>query len=376
MKNKEFKILVAPNSMKGSLNAFDFADIVEKAFLKVSGDFVIRKIPVADGGDFTGEILRRALNAKNVEVEVKDPLNRPVSAKYAVSEKTAIIEMADASGLKLLKTGELNPLKTSSFGTGQVIDHAIKLGSTEILLGVGGSATVDGGTGMLQALGFELLDENGSHLKGNGENLQHISKIAHSEIPDHVTVKIICDVDNPLLGKNGAAAVFGPQKGADPEMVKILEKGLTKWEKVLETSSGKKLANIKGAGAAGGIALPLLAFFDAEIVPGADFILSRLQVESSIDWADLVITGEGKIDSQTLHNKAPKAVADLAHKAGKPVIAVGGRVEKSASEAFSGTFSFVPGPVSLDESIEKAGEFLFDFATQLARFIHALLLKK
>ena len=375
MKNIKLKILVAPNSMKGSLNAFDFADIVEKAFLLVSGDFEIRKIPVADGGDFTGEILRRALDAKNVEIEVKDPLNRTVSAKYAVSGKTAIIEMADASGIKLLKTGELNPLKTSSFGAGQLIDHALKHGSTEILLGVGGSATVDGGTGMLQALGFELFDENENRLRGNGENLQHISNIVHSEIPEHVSLKIVCDVDNPLLGENGAAAVFGPQKGATPAMVEVLEKGLAHWEKVLETTSGKKLANLKGAGAAGGIALPLVAFFNAEIVPGAAFVLSRLNFEKAVEWADLVITGEGKIDSQTLQNKAPKTVADLAHKTGKPVIAIGGKVEKSVSEAFDGTFSFVSGPVSLEESIDKAEELLFNFATELARLINALFLK-
>jgi glycerate 2-kinase len=372
MKKKGMNILVAPNSMKGSLTAFDFADIVEKAFLEVSGKFSVKKIPVADGGDLTGEILRRALDAESFIVEVKDPLGRNISAKYAVSGNTAIIEMADASGIKLLKSNELNPMKTSSFGTGQLLKHVIEHGCTEVLLGVGGSATVDGGTGMLKALGFELLDKNGNILQGNGENLQDVSEIRKPENPHNVSVKIISDVDNPLLGEEGAAAVFGPQKGATPAMTNFLEKGLSNWEKVLETTSGKLLANIKGAGAAGGIALPLLAFFDAEIVPGASFVLTKLNVEKEMEWADLVITGEGKIDSQTLHNKAPMAVASMARKAGKPVMAIGGKTEKTASSAFDGIYSFVPGPISLDNSIDKAGELLFDFATELARTLNAL----
>jgi glycerate 2-kinase len=372
MKKKGMNILVAPNSMKGSLTAFDFADIVEKAFLEVSGKFSVKKIPVADGGDLTGEILRRALDAESFIVEVKDPLGRNISAKYAVSGNTAIIEMADASGIKLLKSNELNPMKTSSFGTGQLLKHVIEHGCTEVLLGVGGSATVDGGTGMLKALGFELLDKNGNLLQGNGENLQDVSEIRKPENPHNVSVKIISDVDNPLLGEEGAAAVFGPQKGATPAMTNFLEKGLSNWEKVLETTSGKLLANIKGAGAAGGIALPLLAFFDAEIVPGASFVLTKLNVEKEMEWADLVITGEGKIDSQTLHNKAPMAVASMARKAGKPVMAIGGKTEKTASSAFDGIYSFVPGPISLDNSIDKAGELLFDFATELARTLNAL----
>ena len=376
MKKKGMNILVAPNSMKGSLTAFDFADIVEKAFLEVSGKFSVKKIPVADGGDLTGEILRRALDAESFIVEVKDPLGRYISAKYAVSGNTAIIEMADASGIKLLKSNELNPMKTSSFGTGQLLKHVIEHGCTEVLLGVGGSATVDGGTGMLKALGFELLDKNGNILQGNGENLQDVSEIRKPENPYNVSVKIISDVDNPLLGEEGAAAVFGPQKGATPAMTDFLEKGLSNWEKVLETTSGKLLANIKGAGAAGGIALPLLAFFDAEIVPGASFVLTKLNVEKEMEWADLVITGEGKIDSQTLHNKAPMAVASMARKAGKPVVAIGGKTEKTASSAFNGIFSFVPGPISLDNSIDKAGELLFDFATELARTLNALFFKK
>ncbi len=366
-------ILVAPNSMKGSLNAFDFADAVEQAFLEVSGNFNIRKIPVADGGDFTGAVLAQALNAKEVQIEVAGPLGEKIKASYAVAGKTAVIEMAGASGIKLLKNNQLNPMKTSSFGTGQLITDAINNGCHEIFLGIGGSATVEGGTGMMEAMGFKLLDEKGQELEGNGGNLGRIKDVKKTGYPVHVSFKIISDVSNPLLGKNGAAAVFGPQKGASPEMVENLEKGLKNWVELLEEMSGKKLAGLNGAGAAGGIALPLLAFFNAEIVPGADFILSQLNFETHVKWADLVITGEGKIDSQTLSDKAPAVVAKTARKYGKPVIAFGGSVSMEAAEAFDGIFSMMNESMSLEKAMENSRELVFNFSTQLARFVQALI---
>jgi len=369
---RRIHILVAPNSMKGSLNAFEFAEVVEEAFVKVSSRFVVRKVPVADGGDYTEEILRRALNSKTVGMEVLDPLGRPVKAGYAVAGKTAVIEMADASGIRLLKSGEQDPLKTSSFGTGQLVLHAIRKGCTEILLGVGGSATIDGGTGMLSALGFQLFDECGEPLEGNGKNLERIKTIRKPKVLHHVAVKIISDVNNPLLGNTGAVAVFGPQKGATPQSSPALENGLANWCQLLEAESGKELALLKGAGAAGGIGLPLVAFYDAEIVPGSEYVLSLLNFEEHVSWADLVITGEGKIDGQTLHDKAPWAVAKKARKAGKPVVAIGGSVEQEASGAFDGMFSFVGKPLELSESIKNAHGMLFEFSVQLARLINAL----
>lgn len=376
MSKKQLNILIAPNSMKGSLNAFDFADVVEQAFMKVSTGFSVRKVPVADGGDFTGEVLRYALHARLVETTVNDPLGRKVKSKFAKAGKKAIIEMADASGIKLLQADELNPVKASSFGTGQLIVAAIQTGCTEILLGVGGSATVDGGMGMMEALDFQFFDENGRKLSGNGENLQRVRKIKITEFPRDVKIKIVCDVDNPLLGQNGAAAVFGPQKGATSQMVAQLEKGLANWAELLETESGKDLVHLKGAGAAGGIALPLLAFGQAEIVPGAAFVLSQLKFDKHVAWADLVITGEGKLDHQTLHRKAPKAVADAAGKAGKPVIAIGGSVKTEVSDAFNAVFSFTPGPVSLEKSMQKANKYLFNFSVELAKLISTLSLNK
>ncbi|MCY1722627.1 glycerate kinase [Prolixibacteraceae bacterium Z1-6] len=367
------KILIAPNSMKGSLNAFDFADTVEKAFKQCSPDFDIRKVPVADGGDFTGEVLKENLGASEKMLKVVDPLGKTISSKYSIAGNKAIVEMADASGMKLLGAGELNPLKASSFGTGQLIDDAIKSGCTEIYLAIGGSATVDGGMGMMEALGFNFYDHNQTKLSGNGGNLQHIHTIEKFDLSQKIVFKIICDVDNPLLGKTGAAEVFGPQKGATPEMVEVLEKGLENWADILTKESGKDLRDVEGAGAAGGMALPLMAFFDAEIVPGADFVLQQLNFDGQVKWADIVITGEGKIDSQTLNNKAPFAVAKVARKYNKPVFAIGGKVENTTSEVFDGIFSLVNGPLTLDFAMNNAKQLLYGFSLEFAKTIQALV---
>ncbi len=370
MNKNQINVLIAPNSMKGSMSAFEFADVVEEAFLKVSPNFSVRKIPVADGGDFTGEVLQSAFQARLVEVTVHDPVGRPVLSKFALSDKTALIEMADASGIKLMKGHELNPLETSSYGTGELIAAAIEKGCTEILLGVGGSATVDGGSGMMQALGFQFFDVKGNSVDAKGENLIKINSVKKPVLSSDITFRIITDVDNPLLGKEGAAAVFGPQKGATPEQVEQLEKGLTTWSRLLETESGRKLQDMKGAGAAGGLAVPLVAWANAEIVPGAAFVLSVLGFDEQVKWADVVITGEGKIDSQTLNNKAPKAVADAARKAGKPVLAIGGTVEPEASAVFDGgAFSFLNSPVTLPAAMANAKSYLYDFSSELAKLL-------
>ncbi len=366
------KILIAPNSMKGSLNAFDFAETVEKAFLTISEEFEIKKLPVADGGDFTGEVLQHSLNAKDVLVEVRGPLGKTVQSKYAISDNIAIIEMADASGMKLVDFNLLNPLNASSYGTGQLINNAVKKGCSEIFLAIGGSATVDGGMGMLEALGFQFFDKNNLKLTGNGENLSEVYSIIKPDIIDDISFEIICDVNNPLLGESGAAAVFGPQKGATPKMVTELEKGLKNWAKVIHSETEKRLECIEGGGAAGGMAIPLIAFYNARIVPGADFVLNQLNFEEHVKWADIIITGEGKIDSQTLNNKAPFAVAKMARKFNKPVIAIGGKLEKEASSAFDGIFSFVNGPLNLEYAMKNAKQLLYDFSIELAKTIKIL----
>ncbi|MDR2909812.1 MAG: glycerate kinase [Bacteroidales bacterium] len=363
------KIVVAPNSMKGSIDAFRFAEIVEKAFLNCSQNFEIRKIPVADGGDFTGEVIQRRLGAEKISVEVTGPLGEKTVSKYFISGQKAIIEMADASGMKLIKEQNLNPLKASSFGTGELISDAISKGCTKILMAIGGSATVDGGMGMLEALGFKFLSNENKNLRGNGENLTKIYHIEKGNFPENVSMDIICDVNNPLLGCNGAATVFAPQKGATPEMVIILEKGLKNWSEIIFRETGKDFSIFPGAGAAGGIPISLLAFCNAEIVPGAEFVLSQLNFDEHAKWADIIITGEGKIDKQTFNNKAPMVVAAYARKYGKPVFAIAGMAEKKASCIFDGVFSFVSNKVSLSHAISNAEKLLFNFSSELAKNI-------
>ena len=368
-------VLVAPNSMKGSLSAIEFADIVEEAFLKTVPGLKVRKVPVADGGDFTGEILARALKAEAVFVEVHNPLRNKINSKYFRSGKTAIIEMADASGMKLIDKVDLNPIKTSSVGTGELIADGILKGCNNILLAVGGSATVDGGMGMLEALGFHLLDNMGNELSGNGGNLGNVAEITLPEIVPDVSLKIICDVDNPLLGENGAAKIFGPQKGATPEMIIQLEEGLKNWAHILQKKTGKNYATQVGTGAAGGISVPLIAFLNAEIVSGADFVLSVLNFDEHLKWADVIITGEGKLDAQTLNNKAPFAVAQWAKKQNKPVFAFGGSVEREAAEAFDGIFSITTSDMDIEYAIINAKELLFNFACLFAKNINNLVSK-
>ncbi len=352
--------------MKGSINAFNFADTVEEAFLSCSDEFIIKKLPVADGGDYTGEVLRRHLGAATISVEVHDPFGKTIQAEYAVSGNVAIIEMANASGMKLVDSKQLDPLKASSFGTGQIIANAIKNGCTEVFLAIGGSATVDGGMGMMEALGFGFYDAEQRKLVGNGGNLMRVRTIKKPEKLSAISLKIICDVDNPLLGENGAAGVFGPQKGATPKMVVELEKGLKNWAELLGTLAAKELATIEGIGAAGGLAVPLIAFFNAEIVRGANFVLNMLNFEEYANWADIVITGEGKIDRQTLNNKAPFAVATLAGKYNKPVFAICGIAEDEEFLPFDKIYSFVNKTIEVEYAIKKARQFLYASSVDLA----------
>jgi len=365
-------ILIAPNSMKGSLDSSEFARLVEKAFLDCSTRFQTRKVPVADGGDFTGEILKRKYNAKTIRLKVKGPLGEIVDSQYFLTDETAIIEMADASGVKLVKNTKLNPLIATSYGTGQLMYDAIQKGCSKVLLAVGGSATVDGGMGMMEALGFQFVSNKGKILSGKGKNLQAIHNIIPPEKKYSISVKIISDVNNPLLGEQGAAQVFGPQKGANPEMVNQLENGLKNLANVIKENTGKELWSEKGMGAAGGIALPLKAFLHAEIVSGAEFVLKQLDFEHHLQWADLVVTGEGKLDGQTLNQKAPFAVLQSARKFQKPVIAIAGIVHKEGAEPFDAAFSFVNKPVSLEQAISKTPLLLYNFSFQLARLISKL----
>lgn len=368
-------ILVAPNSMKGSLSAFQFADLVEKAFNDAAPTFFnIRKLPVADGGDDTVNVLMNALGLVTQEVAVSDPLGRKVQAKYGYVNGTAVIEMANASGMKLLNLHELNPMKTSSYGTGQLILDAVRKGAKKIYVGIGGSATVDGGMGMLEALGFQFLDSSQKPLKGNGENLGKIEQINTSNrlISNHIEIIVISDVDNLLLGPQGAAKVFGPQKGATPQMVKSLENNLSHFADVIKKCTGKDVTRLKSGGAAGGISVAYSAFLNAQIMAGADYILDVISIDESIQWADIVITGEGMIDNQTLMNKAPYAVAMRAKKFRKPVIGLAGCVSLKDNKLFDGLFSIINKPMNIEEAIGNAAALTYQSSRELALLISKL----
>lgn len=325
------RILIAPNSFKNSLDAEDVAlairEGLEESSLKVNCEL----FPVADGGDGTASLLMQHLHARPVEVMVQGPKAEQVKALYGwlPSTATAIIELAAASGLRLLSVAERDPLHCSSNGTGELMAHALNMGATSILLCIGGSATVDGGSGILQALGFRFLDKNDNELLFMPERLQKVSSIdisnAHARLRE-CSIIILCDVNNRLLGEQGAARVFGPQKGADKEGVEKLEAALQQFRDVVLKQTGKDMAAWEHGGAAGGTAAGLAALLNAELKNGTDEFLEMTNFNKALQETDLVITGEGSLDEQTLHGKAPYGVAVRARALNIPVIGLAGRV--------------------------------------------------
>ncbi|WP_066362275.1 glycerate kinase [Herbidospora mongoliensis] len=330
-------IVIAPDKFKGSLTAPEVAHHVAAGL----GDVPVVLLPVADGGDGTVDAVA-ACGFTRVEVEVTGPTGQPIRASYAVRDDTAVVEMAEASGLRRLPGG-LEPLTASSYGTGELIAHALAQGATRIVLGLGGSACTDGGTGLARALGARFLDDEGAELPLGGGSLKDLAKIDLSGFDagsaDYV---VASDVDNPLLGPHGAATVYGPQKGASPDQVKLLEAGLSRLAAVAVHTHGLTgsiehdgivramgVAGQPGAGAAGGVGFAALAFLKASIRPGIAYLLGLLDFETHIEGARLVITGEGSLDEQSLRGKAPVGVANAAMRHGVPVIAVCGRREVS-----------------------------------------------
>ena len=327
----QMRILVAPNAMKGSLSAEGFAEAVQKGLRRYSPHIETMLCPVADGGDGTGSILAKVLEAKPTFYTVHDPLGNPIEAPVYQSGDLAIIEMADASGIKLLPWAKLDPMNASSYGTGQLLRLALESGVREIIVGVGGSATVDGGTGCLEALGLNLFDRDGGIIHGNGSNLQAIQQVSWKDPIDwsRVIMRVACDVNNAMTGPAGATRVFGPQKGATPDQVAELEAGLLNWSGILHRNTTGIWRDGPFCGAAGGIAGALQALCGAELVSGAAWILKKIDFEERIRWADVVITGEGKMDSQSRSGKASFLVAQLTKKYGKRVIGIAGRIEGS-----------------------------------------------
>ena len=323
-------ILIAPNAFKNSLSAADAANAIEEGFKESRLTCTCECFAIGDGGDGTAELLVKKCDGLFVKANVHDPLGRKITATFGLIDKgkTAVIEMADASGLRLLKHDELNALQASSTGTGELIKQALDKGVTKIIIAMGGSATVDGGCGILSALGVKFLNKDGQTLV-KPEHLAQLDKIDVAELDGrilHCEVIVMCDVDNKLLGDNGAASIFGPQKGATAEGVKKLEDSLTKLAEVAFQQTGKDMASIKYGGTAGGAAAGLFAFLNAKLVNGIEYFLQLTNFEEALLRSNLVITGEGSIDEQTLQGKGPFGVAVRAKEKGIQVIGIAGKV--------------------------------------------------
>lgn len=324
------KIVIASDSFKGSVSSRQVADSSELAIKALMPDCEVIRTSIADGGEGTMESLCESLHAETVSITASDPLGRPVEVKYAVKGSTAIIEMSQASGLPLLKKNERNPMKTSTFGTGEMILDALNRGITTFLVGIGGSATNDGGTGMLSALGARFLDKDGNALEGTGENLIRIQEIDLGGLDSRLKeadITVACDVDTPFCGKDGAAYVFAPQKGAAKDQVELLDKGLEHFAEVILNTTGNDIQSIPGSGAAGGLGGAFKGILSASLTKGIDMVLDVTGFNKSIEDADLIITGEGKIDFQTAKGKTASGVLQRAKAKGIPVVALAGIVQ-------------------------------------------------
>lgn len=356
------KIVLAPDSFKGNLTSLQVASALEKGIKRVIPNANCIKVPMADGGEGTVQSLVDATGGKFIRKKVKGPAGKPVSARYGLLSdgKTAVIEMAEASGLPDVEgTKDKNPMKTTTYGTGQLMMDAINKGAENIILGLGGSATTDGGAGMAQALGVRFLDKKGKELKelGAGGMLDKIANIDISGMDSRVKrtkVTVASDVENPLCGKNGAAHVFGPQKGATPVMVKKLDANLKHFASVIKRDLRKDVIKLKGAGAAGGLGAGLVAFTGAKLKSGIDIVVEATQLAKHIKGADLVITGEGRVDFQTAFGKTPSGVAKAARKQKVQTVAIGGGITDDARGVFEHGIDGLASACARDMTLEEA----------------------
>lgn len=366
------KILIAPDSFKGALSSRQVADAIGAGIKRVNPSVEIIKIPLADGGEGTVDSLVAATDGTIIQVKVKDPLLRDITACYGIlgDNTTAVIEMAAASGLTLLTPNEQNSLFTSSYGTGQLITDALDRGCRTIIMGLGGSATNDGGLGMLNALGVKFYNQSGQDSSIGGQGLIDLAAIDLSGLDKRIAVadfKAACDVKNPLTGPEGATYIYGPQKGADEATLALLDKHMAKYGKMVETLLGTNITDLPGAGAAGGLGAAVFAFLGAELQSGIDLVMQTVQLEKQLSGVDLVFTGEGKIDFQTSFGKALWGVARLARSYSIPVIALTGRIgsgtEVLYENGFTAIFPIADGPMTLEHSIAQT-PFLLESATE------------
>jgi len=372
------KIVIAPDSFKGNLTAKEVADAVEVGIKRVIQDAEIVKVPMADGGEGTVQALVDATKGQIITIEVTDPLGNLIKADFGIlgTQDTAVIEMATASGLPLVPGDKRNPMLTTTYGTGELIRSALDKGCRKLIVGIGGSATVDGGAGMVQALGVRLLDKNGNEIPRGGGGLEHLDHIDVSSLDPRIaetSTIVACDVDNPLVGPQGGPEVFGPQKGATPEMVKMLDRFLDKYADIIKRDVGVDVKNVPGAGAAGGLGAGLMAFLGAHLRSGIDIVIEASGLEKYLKDADIVITGEGKIDRQTIYGKTPIGVARIAKKYGVPVIAFAGNVGDDSQVVYENgidaLMSIISYPMTLDMAMERSQEFLADSAERVFRLV-------
>lgn len=357
------KIVIAPDSFKESLSAMAVADAIEAGFKQVLPNATYVKLPMADGGEGTVQSLVDATGGRILPVEVTAPLGNKVQGFVGLlgDGERAVIEMAAASGIHLVAPEQRNPLLTSSFGTGELILAALEMGVKHLILGIGGSATNDGGAGMIQALGGKLLKADGAPIALGGAGLSELAAIDLSSLDPRLgelVIEVACDVNNPLCGPKGASAVFGPQKGATPEMVAQLDANLSRYADRIEQALGKQVKDIPGAGAAGGMGAALVGLLGAELKPGIQIVIEALKLAEEVADADLVITGEGRIDSQTVHGKTPIGVARCAKQFGKPVIGISGCLTDDCGvvhdHGLDAVFAVVNRAMSLPEALESA----------------------
>lgn len=374
--SKFMKILVACDGFKDSLDADGVASCIREGLLLANPSFVVEVLPLADGGEGTSFLLTKQLGGELVEKVVQDPLGRPVTAWYGIQRERgeAYIELAQASGLERLDFSERNPLKTSTFGTGELILDAYARGVRKILLGIGGSATNDVGMGMAEALGYVFLDSKGRRLAGRGENLGKVRSLSSDALKvdlSSLRVEVMCDVVNPLLGLEGAARVYSPQKGASAADVEKLELGALTFSKVLQQFFGMDFSSLAGAGAAGGMGAGSMAFLGGKLRPGAETILDALHFEERLKGVAWVITGEGSLDQQTFHGKTVKTVSALAAGKGIPVLGICGSLHLAPEDlqklGLAGAFSICRGPGSLEDAILHTRQNLTSLAFSVGK---------
>lgn len=376
------KIIIAPDSYKESLSAMDVAIAIEQGFKQVLPNAEYIKLPMADGGEGTVQSLVDATGGEIIEHCVIGPLGEQVTAFYGLmgDGKTAIIEMAAASGLHLVEPAKRNPLITTTFGTGELIKAVLDKGVEHIIVGIGGSATNDGGLGMAQALGIHLLDESGQSLGFGGGELSKLHTIDMSNLDSrlaNVRLEVACDVDNPLCGEKGASQVFGPQKGATPEMVALLDSNLAHYAGVIKAQLGQDVLERAGAGAAGGLGAALMGLLQAELRPGIEIVMDAVHLNDVVADADLVITGEGRIDSQTIHGKTPIGVARTAKKHNVPVIGIAGCLTQDCGvvheHGIDAVFAVVNRSVDLPTALVEAAQNIELTARNVAALLQVKL---